>query len=43
MARLDRMCVEDDEANACNDGNEHERREKLFEWVVGIHSYPQPC
>ena len=35
MARLDRLCSEDDE-DAVWDDNENERRAKLFEWVADI-------
>jgi len=33
MARLDRLCSEDNE-DVVLDESEHERRAKLFEWVV---------
>ena len=41
MARLDRMCVEEDEGDASCDENEHKRQVKLFERVVRTNqSYP---
>ena len=37
MTRLDRLCSEDD-GDTLWDDNEYERRTKLFEWVVRLHS-----
>ena len=41
MARLERLCSEDSD-DALQGDNEHERREKLFRWVVEINSKLQP-
>ena len=41
MARLNRLCSEEDGDILC-DENEHERRTKLFECVVGIDSHSLP-
>ena len=43
MARLDLLCAEDNKDHARHDENEHERREKLFEWVIRINYYTQLC
>jgi hypothetical protein len=39
MARLDRLCLQDDDDDDDGlwDENEHEQRAKLFKWVLGIY------
>ena len=36
MARLDRLCLQDDDDGPW-DENRHKQRAKLFEWVLGIN------
>jgi len=36
MARLDQLCLQDDD-DGLWDGNGHEKRAKLFEWVFGVN------
>ena len=36
MARLDRLCLQDDD-DGIWDENLHEQRTKLFKWVFGIN------
>lgn len=41
MARLNKLRSGEKHQDGVWDENEQERREKLFEWVVGINPYPQ--
>ena len=43
IARLDRLCSEEEDGDILCDENEHERRTKLFECVVGIDSHWLSC
>ena len=43
MARLDRLCSEEDDDDKLCDENEHERWGKLFEWVVRMGSSSPSC
>jgi len=36
MARLDRLCLQDDDDDGLWDENGHEQQAKLFEWVLGL-------
>ena len=36
MARLDRLCSEDDNNDELWSEQEHEHQEKLFKWVVSL-------
>jgi len=42
MARLDRMCLQDDNDGLWNEKG-HEQRAKLFEWVFGINYNLSSC